>query len=160
MNEAVKKNALRKISYGMYVVGVRDGENLNAFTADWLSQCSFSPPLVMLGVRGDSGSNAMLRRGRVFAVSVLGKSQIEVAKHFLKPDRNGKTGAKLDGFELINGTTGAPILADCSAWFECRVREIYDVGDHSVVIGEVVEAGNGTDDDALRLSDTPWHYGG
>jgi flavin reductase (DIM6/NTAB) family NADH-FMN oxidoreductase RutF len=159
MNEAAKKTALRKISYGLYVVGVRQDENLNAFTADWISQCSFAPPLVMLGVRRDSGSNAMLREGRVFAVSVLGRSQQDLAKHFLKPDRRAQ-GDKLDDYELQFATTGAPILAVCSAWFECRVREILDVGDHSVVIGEVVEAGVGTDEEPLRMSDTPWHYGG
>ena len=159
MNETAKKTALRKISYGLYVVGVRQDDNLNAFTADWISQCSFAPPLVMLGVRRDSGSNAMLRESRVFAVSVLGQSQIEVAKHFLKPDRLG-TGQKLDDFELQFAQTGAPILKDCSAWFECRVREILDIGDHSVVVGEVVEAGIESDEEPLKLSDTPWHYGG
>ena len=159
MNEAAKKNALRKISYGLYVIGARNGDILNAFTADWISQCSFVPPLVMLGVRRDSGSNQMLREGRVFAVSVLGRSQQDVAKHFLKPDRNG-AGTKLDNYELQFATTGAPILTDCAAWFECRVREILDIGDHSIVVGEVVEAGIGTDEEPLRMSDTPWHYGG
>ncbi len=159
MNEAAKKIALRKISYGLYVVGVRQDENLNAFTADWLSQCSFAPPLVMLGVRRDSGSNAMLRQGRVFAVSVLGRSQQDVAKHFLKPDRNGTTD-KLDEYQLQFAQTGAPILAHCAAWFECRVHEILDIGDHSVVVGEVIEAGVESDEEPLRMSDTPWHYGG
>ena len=160
MNEAAKKTALRKIPYGLYVVGVRDGENLNAFTADWLSQCSFSPPLVMLAARRDSGSNAMIRNGRVFAVSVLGREQQDVAKHFLKPDRSSQGGGKLDGYALLPTTTGAPVLEGCAAWFECRVREIYDVGDHSIVVGEVVEAGVGTDAAPLRMEDTPWHYGG
>ena len=159
MNETAKKTALRKISYGLYVVGVRHEEVFNAFCADWISQCSFAPPLVMLGVRRDSGSNAMLREGRIFAVSVLGKSQQEVAKHFFKPDRNG-TGQKLDGYEVHFAQTGAPILRDCSAWFECRVREIFDIGDHSIVVGEVVEAGVESDEEPLRLHDTPWHYGG
>ena len=162
MNEAAKKTALRKISYGLYVIGVRHEDNLNAFTADWISQCSFAPPLVMLGVRRDSGSNQMLRAGRVFAVSVLGRSQQETAKHFLKPDRvftrDGRD--KLDDYDLQFAQTGAPILVECAAWFECRVREILDIGDHSIVVGEVVEAGVESDEEPLRLSDTPWHYGG
>lgn len=161
MNETAKRTALRKISYGLYVVGVRDGENLNAFTGDWMSQCSFAPPLVMLAVRNDSGSNAMIRNGQVFAVSVLGREQQDVAKHFFKPERTSIGNGKLDGFELVEGETGAPILKGCSAWFECRVCEIVETGgDHTVVVGEVIEAGVESDNEPLRLSDTPWHYGG
>jgi flavin reductase (DIM6/NTAB) family NADH-FMN oxidoreductase RutF len=161
MNEAAKRTALRKISYGLYVIGVRDGDNINAFTGDWMSQCSFAPPLVMMAVRNESGSNVMIRKSGVFAVSVLGREQQDTAKHFFKPERISQGNGKLDGFDLVEGTTGAPILRDCAAWFECRIRDIIETGgDHTVIIAEVIEAGVESDNEPLRLSDTPWHYGG
>ena len=43
---------------------------------------------------------------------------------------------------------------------ECAVKAIQEGGDHSVVIGEVLEAELIKDDPTLIMSDTPWHYGG
>ena len=158
MDEAAKKQALRKINYGVYVVGVCTGDETNAFTCDWLSQCSFSPPLVMMAVRRSSGSNQMIRQGYVFAVSILGKDQKSVAEHFMKPKK--RVGDKMGDFDIREGITGAPILSECVAFFECEVKDIFDVGDHSIVVGKVLGAGVNSDEPALRLSETGWYYGG
>jgi flavin reductase (DIM6/NTAB) family NADH-FMN oxidoreductase RutF len=67
----------------------------------------------------------------------------------------------LAGVRHRAGKTGAPILEEAIAYFECEVREIANQsGDHAVVIGEVVEAGLARDEPALTLMDTGWHYGG
>ncbi len=135
-----------------------DGQ-LNAFTASWLTQVSFTPPLVALGVRKDSHSLVMLQRGRVFTVNLLGKEQKPVAEHFVKPATT--IGEKLKDVPYRPGKTGAPVLTDAIAFFECEVREIANQhGDHALVIGEVVEAGVHRDEPSLTLMDTGWHYGG
>ena len=46
-----KKVLLRKIPHGLFVCGVRDGDEVNGFTASWVTQGSFEPPLVVMGVR-------------------------------------------------------------------------------------------------------------
>lgn len=159
MDPAAKKSVLRKIPHGVYVVGVRQDAKLNAFTATWLTQVSFSPPLVALGLRKDSHSFEMVRQGRVFSVNLLGKDQKAIAEHFVKPA--SVVGEKLKEVAYQLGKTGAPILEEAIAYFECEVREIAnDQGDHAVVIGEVVEAKVHRDEPALTLMDTGWHYGG
>ena len=159
MDLQAKKIALRKIPHGVYIVGVKQGSALNAFTATWLTQVSFTPPLVALGIKKDSHSLAMIKQDRVFSVNLLGKDQKAIAEHFVKPA--AVVGEKLKDVRHRAGKTGAPILEEAIAYVECEVREIAnEQGDHAIVIGEVVEAGVPKDEPALTLMDTGWHYGG
>jgi len=159
MDLQAKKIALRKIPHGVYIVGVKQGAQVNAFTATWLTQVSFTPPLVALGIKQDSHSLQMIKQDRVFSVNLLGKDQKAVAEQFVKPA--AVVGEKLKDVPHRPGKTGAPVLEQAIAYFECELREIAnEQGDHAVVIGEVVEAGVHRDEPALTLMDTGWHYGG
>ena len=159
MDLQAKKTVLRKIPHGVYIVGVKQDAQLNAFTATWLTQVSFTPPLVAFGIRKDSHSFEMIKHGRVFSVNLLGKDQKSMAEHFVKPA--AVVGEKLKEVRHRPGKTGAPLLEDAIAYVECEVREIANEhGDHAVIIGEVVEAGVHKDEPALTLMDTGWHYGG
>ena len=159
MDLQAKKVVLRKIPHGVYIVGVAHDGQINAFTGTWLTQVSFTPPLVALGIRKDSHSLEMIKQGKVFSVTLLGKAQKAIAEHFVKPAT--VIGEKLKEVRHRAGKTGAPLLEEAIAFFECEVREIANErGDHAIVIGEVVEAGVRQDEPALTLMDTGWHYGG
>ena len=159
MDAQAKKTILRKMPHGVYIVGVRNGAEVNAFTGTWLTQVSFTPPLVALGVKKDSHSFEMIKQARVFSINFLKKDQKAVAEHFVKPAT--VVGEKLKEVRYRIGTTGSPILEESLGFIECEVREIAnEKGDHAVIIGEVVEAGVHTDEPALTLMDTGWHYGG
>lgn len=158
MNEEAKKNILRKIPYGLYVIGVKDVEGHHAFTGSWLSQCSMKPPRVMLGVRHGAHSFDCLKSGGVFSVNFISKEDKKVLEQFFKP--SPASGNRFGDLKFSLKTTGAPILEKAIAVLECRVTDIVDAGDHSIVIGEVVEAEVVSDQLPLIMSDTPWHYGG
>ena len=158
MDAEAKKKALRSIVHGVYVVGVRDTGKLSAFTATWITQVSFTPPLVAVGVRAEGVSYGMIDRSRVFTINFLGQGQKKLAQHFLNPAHLG--GDKLQGVRHRAGATGAPILEEAVAYVECRVRAIHPAGDHSIVVGEVVEAGIQRETEPLTLKETRWHYGG
>ena len=158
MDRETRKIVLRKIPYGLYVIGVKRGEEVNAFTGSWFSQTSMEPPLVMLGVSKKSLSLEMIRTSRVFSVNFLLKSQKDLAEHFIKPA--SRVGKKFGDIPFTLGRTGTPILDSTPYYLECEVREIAEGGDHAVVIGEVVEVGLKRDAEPLVMSDTPWHYGG
>jgi flavin reductase (DIM6/NTAB) family NADH-FMN oxidoreductase RutF len=139
MNADAKKTALRMIPYGIYVLTSDDGKGtVAAATVNWVTQASFSPPLVAVGVKTDSGAYQAISTSRAFALNMLGKDQKGVAFTFFKPTE--VSDGKLSGQPYRKGTTGAPILADASAAVECRVVSIVEQGDHHVVVGEVVEA--------------------
>jgi flavin reductase (DIM6/NTAB) family NADH-FMN oxidoreductase RutF len=158
MNEEAKKNNLRRIPYGLYVIGVKDGALYHAFTGSWLSQCSMKPPRVMLGVRNGGRSLESIKEGEVFSVNFLGKDDKKTLEQFFKPTpSDGNRFGEL-GFSVKS--TGAPVLDKALAYLECRVWKIVEAGDHSVVIADVVEAETLSDTPAMVMGDTPWHYGG
>jgi flavin reductase (DIM6/NTAB) family NADH-FMN oxidoreductase RutF len=136
MNEDAKKTALRMIPYGIYVLTADDGKgNIAAATVNWVTQSAFNPPLVVVGVKTDSGAYQIVKNTKTFALNMLGKDQKGVA---FKPTQleNGK----ISGQAFHRGATGAPILDAAPAAVECKVTHIVEQGDHHVVVGEVVEA--------------------
>jgi flavin reductase (DIM6/NTAB) family NADH-FMN oxidoreductase RutF len=139
MNADAKKTALRMIPYGIYVLTADDGKGgMAAATVNWVTQSAFAPPLVVVGVKTDSGAYRIVRDVRCFALNMLGKDQKGLAFTFFKPAEL-KDG-KISGQEFRKGDTGAPILTGAVAAVECRVKSIVEEGDHHVVVAEVVEA--------------------
>lgn len=139
MDDAAKKTALRMIPYGIYIMTAEaeDGA-LAAATVNWVTQTSFDPPLVVVGVKADSSALEVVKKTGAFALNMLGKGQQGAAFTFFKPaERDGDT---IAGEAVRAGATGAPILASAAASIECKVAEIVERGDHHIVIGEVVEA--------------------
>ena len=139
MDADAKKTTLRMIPYGIYVLTAKDGDAIGAATVNWVTQTSFNPPLVVVGVKADSGAYAILKKSGSFALNMLGKGQQGLAFGFFKP-------AEVDG-HLISGepfeagaVTGSPVLQNAQASVECKVVEIVEQGDHHVVLGEVVNA--------------------
>jgi flavin reductase (DIM6/NTAB) family NADH-FMN oxidoreductase RutF len=139
MNQDAKKTALRMIPYGLYVLTADDGKgNVAAATINFVTQSSFTPPLVTLGVKADTGAYHVVKETGAFALNVLGKDQKGAAFTFFKPAK--VEGDRISGMAFTKGTTGAPLLSDAPAVVECRVKKIVEEGDHHVVIAEVVEA--------------------
>ncbi len=160
MDPEIRKRTLRLITYGLYVLTAADGEEIAAGTINWLSQASFNPPLVMVGVKRDSHLHALIERTGQFAVNILGAGQKEIAAAFFRPTQVSE--GRLNGYPFERGPqTGAPLLLDLPAWFEARVTDAVRRGDHTVFVAEVIEAGL-RDPDArpLEMWDTGWYYGG
>ena len=158
LDEQAKKTILRKIPHGLYVCGVTDGEEVNGFTASWVMQASFQPPLVVNCVRQDSKSHAMIQASQVFALSVLEAGQKAIAQTFFKPQR--RVGDKFEDIDSYLGETGCPIISDSLGYVECRVVGSVEHGDHTVFVGEVIAAGVHRDGEPLLLESTGWQYGG
>ncbi len=155
---AAKKTLLRKIPHGLFICGVAEGDQVNGFTASWVTQGSFEPPLVVMAVRSDSSSNAMIRRTGRFSLNVLASDQKDLAAVFFKPQE--AIGGRFDAAPFQLGALGLPILEAALGAVECEVVGQVDHGDHSVFVGEVKNAVLHRDGDALDLASTGWQYGG
>ena len=158
MDEQAKKKILQQIPYGLYVIGVKDGDSHHAFTGSWLSQCSMKPPRLMLGLRHGTHSLDMIRHGKVFSVNWMSKDDKKVLEQFFKA--TPASGNRFGELTYETKKTGAPILDKALSYVECEVIDIHEAGDHSIVVGEVVNAEFRSGDAPLIMSDTPWHYGG
>ncbi|MBI2963471.1 MAG: flavin reductase [Deltaproteobacteria bacterium] len=158
MDADAKKTVLRMIPYGLYVLTGESREGrVAAATVNWVTQASFVPPLVAVGVRADSSAHEIIKSAGAFALNVMAKGQNRLAFTFFKTlERDGDT---IGGEKFSVGKTGAPIFAAAAAFAECRLVETVEKGDHSLFVGEVVEAGLTTaidgrpDDRTLVLKD-------
>ena len=140
MDQDAKKTALRMIPYGIYVLTAesKDG-SVTAATVNWVTQASFSPPLVVIGVKADSGAHSIVKESGTFALNMLGKGQQGVAFNFFKSHE--RDGDSIGGEAFEKGASGAPILICAPAWVECKLTDTIERGDHSIFVGEVIEAG-------------------
>ncbi len=160
LDPAQKKTALRAINYGLYVLTARDGDDYGASGVNWLSQASFEPPLVMAALKADSGSAAIVGRTGAFAVSVLADDQLDIGKAFFRSTT--VEGDTINGVPFEPGPeTGCPLIVACPWWFEARVTDTVERGDHTVFVAEVVSAGVRSEDATpLLLRSTGMNYGG
>lgn len=139
MNADAKKAVLRMIPYGIYVLTADDGKgNVAAATVNWVTQTAFAPPLVVVGVKTDSGAYQAVKSAGTFALNMLGKEHKGLAFTFFKPA--AVADGKISGQAYRKGTTGAPLLDAAPGAVECKVTSIVEQGDHHIVVGEVVEA--------------------
>jgi flavin reductase (DIM6/NTAB) family NADH-FMN oxidoreductase RutF len=143
MDEAAtqaKRTLLRMVPYGLYVVTVRgvDGE-VNGFTANWLAQAGFEPPMLALAVAADAHSLPMMRASERFAVNFIPDGGVDLLRrlgrpHFKAPD-------KLEGLPLREAAYGTPVLKESLGYVECAIRgELVYGADHQIVVGEIVDA--------------------
>lgn len=139
MDEQARKTALRMIPYGIYVMTAEaSGEAPAAATVNWVTQTSFDPPLVAIGVKVDSGVYGAAKASGHFVLNMLGKGQQGPAFAFFKPAE--LVDGKLSGEEIEWAGNGAPILRSAAAAIECMLVDIVERGDHHIFVGEVTNA--------------------
>ena len=138
----------RRLTYGVYVVGVSDGDDRDAFTAAWVMQTSFEPLLLALSINPEHASYPLLHSGGGFTVNVLKQGQQDLARWF--GTRSGRDEDKLAGIRWRPGRTGAPILEDALAYFDCELSGEMGAGDHELTLGRVTY-GRLLDPDAAPL---------
>lgn len=158
MEEEARSTALNQLGYGLYVIGSRAGDEYNGMTANWVTQISFDPPLVAIAIQNDSKTRELIDKGKVFSINVINEDGKALLTRFIKHQR--RVGSKLGEDEIEEGTTGAPILKVAISYIECRVVQQYTPGDHTLYIGEVVNAGLHREGRPIHLEDTGWSYGG
>ncbi len=156
--EAAKKAALLTMPYGLYVLGTVDGDQLGAATVNWVTQTSFKPPLIAIGVKRDSGTYAHLQANPVFALSFLESGQKDLAFSFFKPSK--VEGDTINGQPFERQETGAPVISAAPSWVEGRVVGEVAAGDHACIVGEITNAGQKREAKLLTLEECGVKYGG
>ena len=140
----------QRLSLGVYVVGAAHDEQRDAFTAAWVMQVSYNPLLLALSINPQHATYPLVKDSGAFTVSVLKQGQLELARRF--GTRSGKEHDKLAGVRWHPGRTGAPVLDEALAYFDCEVTESLPSGDHELVVGHVI------DGRVLDANGTPMSY--
>jgi flavin reductase (DIM6/NTAB) family NADH-FMN oxidoreductase RutF len=126
----------RRLSLGVYVIGVAHREQRNAFTAAWVMPTSFDPLLLALSLNPHNASATPLHASGAFTVSVLKRGQIELARRF--GTRSGRDSDKLAGVRWEPGRSGAPVLSEALAYFDCELTGQVAAGDHELIVALAV----------------------
>jgi flavin reductase (DIM6/NTAB) family NADH-FMN oxidoreductase RutF len=132
--------ALHRLSYGLYVVGSKKGDRLNAQIANTVFQVASEPPTVVVSINKDNLTHQFIHESRVFTASVLCKTTpLPFIGRF--GFKSGRDIDKLSGIDYKIGETKAPVvLENAVAYLEVRLTKEVDVGTHTIFIGELKAA--------------------
>jgi len=166
---------MHELPYGLYIIGSKeaDGEKVNGMMADWVMQVSFNPRLVGVAFENDAHTLGNVRTHGVFSVNLLAadKESMELARPFAQPHSGtkvqGRKGPearavhyKLDGLDYRLTEGGCPVLDAALAWFECQAEEYLDIGDHTLVVGRVLDGHVEREAEPMTSTYTGWTYSG
>lgn len=133
-------NVLQKISYGMYIIGARKGEAINAQTANTVMQISSDPLSVAVAINKDNLTHEYIKEGQRFSISVLEQeTPLSLIGTF-----GFRSGRDINKFENINYALteqGLPYVTDHAlAYLEAEVIGEMDASTHTVFLGRVTGA--------------------
>lgn len=132
---------------GVAVVTTVQAKQKWAMTANSILSLSLSPPLILFAVDLRNAMRKRLTDSACFAVNILRHDQDTLSQRFSAPGPKN-----LDGVELREAVTGAPVLRDALAWVDCRLTERLPGGDHEIFIGHIVAGDAGSGDPLLFYS--------
>lgn len=127
------RRALSQFPTGVTVITTIDAQgNPVGVTASSFNSVSLEPALVLWSIDKNAHSSSIFKDADYFAVTVLGRDQVNTSNIFASrgEDKFSKAKYSLNQF-------GVPVLDDYAAQFECKTWAIHDGGDHLILIGEV-----------------------
>jgi flavin reductase (DIM6/NTAB) family NADH-FMN oxidoreductase RutF len=122
-----------------------EGESAG-LTVDSFVSLSVEPPLVGIALGRHAALHELVREAGAFALSILASDQERLAQHFA---RGVPPIGHWTGIETTRGQLGAPLIADAMGWIECRLAFEYEIGDHTLFIGEATRVERGPGREAL-----------
>jgi flavin reductase (DIM6/NTAB) family NADH-FMN oxidoreductase RutF len=160
--DKLRRRVLWRMPSGLYVVGARAGSKRNGMTLNWATQLSVSPKYLGISVEHAALTHELIAESGVFSLNLIDREDRAIVRKFTKPVEVDAEARTLNGFAYHDGRTGAPVLDQAVAFLECEVRQSVELGDYTLFVGEVVDAGFQKDEETpvLRMEDTRMNYGG
>ena len=139
------RDAMGCFATGITVVTSTDEDSAPiGITANSFASLSLDPPLLLVCIANESETGERLKQADHFAINVLNHDQLATSKIFAN-----KSDDRFVGVDWTPGDTGAPLLAGSLGTFECARHEIYDGGDHFILVGRVLKGLFQADGDPL-----------
>lgn len=135
--EAVKKGAMQPMPKVLVSCRGLDGEE-NILAVGYCGNCSYDPPMVMVGIVPTRYSYKLIKESGCFVVNLVDKKDKEVFDYMgSNSKRDGNKIEKMN-VSLLNGQkVNAPILADCPVNIECKIVDSIVTGSHEMFVGKV-----------------------
>ena len=147
-DSAAFRHAMRALSSGVAIIACGEGETRLGCTITSLASLSLAPPTVIVSLARSSSTLVGLRDKGAFSTSLLAARHQALAHRF--SGHGGVHGARrFDSAQWITLSTGAPVLADAIAAFDCLVEEVIERHSHAIVLGAVVSLKEGAEEPVL-----------
>ncbi|MEE8422220.1 MAG: flavin reductase family protein [Dehalococcoidia bacterium] len=127
-----------RFATGVTVVTLRNGGEPLGMTASAFSSVSLEPRLILVCIDRGASAYSSVEAADAFVVNILSQEQEAISRFFARTGR-GEDGDAMGGYGYRDGATGSPILDGTLGWLDCRPWQRYDGGDHTIVVGEVVD---------------------
>ena len=119
---------------GVTVITTKDTQGVPyGLTANAFMSLSLAPPLALISIDKTAQCYGSFDASKVFTVNFLSDEQEDISRRFAT-----KGVDKFAGLEWHEGSNGAAILDGVIGHVECQVRQSYDGGDHTLIVGEIV----------------------
>ena len=116
------------------IITARAGDEVQGMTAtDWVG-VSVDPPLVLVCAEKSANTLGVIQKGGCFSINVLCAGQDALSNKFASKKEEA---TRFVGLVTETGKTGAPLLSQAMASFDCVVEMQHDAGDHIIVVGRV-----------------------
>jgi flavin reductase (DIM6/NTAB) family NADH-FMN oxidoreductase RutF len=116
-------------------------EKPNIITLAWAMPTSINPPLVAISIRPERHSYALIEETKEFVINI---PTMDILKETLFCGR--RSGKDYNKFKKTSLTplparkVKSPIIKECVAHLECKLHSQFATGDHTIFVGEIVEA--------------------
>jgi flavin reductase (DIM6/NTAB) family NADH-FMN oxidoreductase RutF len=162
-----RRRVLWALPTGLYLIGSRQGDEVNLMTANLVVQVCIEPKLVGVALEHESVTARLVAAGGGFSITLLARADRDVVRRFVKPVKQNEVERAPDGAVLALagqpvtevGPARLPVLASAAGYLACSLTREIPLGSHTFCIGEVTEVG-GEPSEVLRMEDTRMHYGG
>ncbi len=135
MDPNVFRQVIGNFASGVTVITTREQDTNYGLTASAVTSLTLEPPMLLVCINKNTGTQAAISRTRTFGVNILGQEQAHLAYQFAKPQSD-----KFQGVDISYGGLGVPLLTGALARIECRVAADVEVGTHRVFLAEVDSA--------------------
>ncbi len=137
MTQHLDPRALRS-AFGAFATGVTVVTSTDAqgkplgFTANSFTSVSLDPPLLLVCLARSSRNFEAMTTASGFAINILAETQQDISNTFARPSE--------DRFATVawsSGPFGSPVISGVAAWFDCRLEQVIEAGDHVILLGRV-----------------------
>lgn len=127
------RRALGSFVTGITIITTRDADDRPVgVTVSSFSSLSLDPPMVLWCLARSARSAETFSTGEGFAAHVLAHDQWPVAERFATPGAE-----KFSAVKWQWSDRQLPLLAACTAHFECTRGAVHEGGDHLIITGEI-----------------------
>ena len=129
------RQAMGYFATGVTVVTTAHEGQLYGMTVSSFASLSLKPPLILICVEKVLSTHTAIADAGQFAVNILEQSQEHLSRRFATREND-----KFMGVAWHSSRFGLPVLEGALAIIECQLRDTFPGGDHTIFVGEVMDA--------------------